>query len=359
MLSDDDLTRLLGEAAGGYAVPELELPARPRPQRWRGRAVQLSAAAAALVAGALLVQGGLPQLGSGSSNEKTSAQVQRNRLSDGATGQTGGVGVPGASRVPALPGAPVPEALTPATGELTSGAGTQADAVGASAQDAARVVKTGTLALVVDHGKVSATVQRLQQLVAGVQGYVSDSTTAEAGDHPSATVTVRVPVARFEALVQQVRALKVTVVSAQTSGKDVTATYADTQAQIQSLQAARARYLAILAGAKTIAETLTVQQRVDDVQGQIDRLEGQRRVLADQSDLATLTVTVGEQGDQVLTTSPRTGWSKAWHDAWHGFTGGLQSMLGGSGRALLVVLVGAVVLLLGRWGWRFARRRLV
>jgi hypothetical protein len=356
MLSDQDLTQLLGEAAGGYAVPELELPAGPRPQRWRGRAVQLSAAAAALVAGALLVQGGLPQLGSGSNAEKTSAQVQDGAARvGGTTGLTGGVGVPEEARVPAV----TPEVLAPGAGAYDSSSGAEVGAVAAPAQDAARVVKTGTLVLAVDEGKVSATVQRLQALVAGAQGYVSDSTSQEAGDHPTATVTVRVPVARFGSLVAQVRALRVKVVSEQTSGKDVTATYADTQAQIQSLQAARSRYLAILAGAKTIAETLTVQQRVDDVQGQIDRLEGQRRLLADQSDLGTLTITVAEKADQVLTTPARTGWSKAWHDAWHGFTGGLQSMLGGSGRALLVLLVGAVVLLLGRVGWRVARRRLV
>ena len=147
--------------------------------------------------------------------------------------------------------------------------------------------------------------------------------------------------------------------TAETSGKDVTASYADTTAQIATLKAARGRYLAILAGARTIAETLTVQQRIDDVQGQIDRLEGQRRVLADQSDLGTLTVTVGERSEEVLAVPARTGWSKAWHDATHGFTGGLQALLAGSGTALLVLLVGAVVLLLGRLGWRRARRRLV
>jgi hypothetical protein len=139
----------------------------------------------------------------------------------------------------------------------------------------------------------------------------------------------------------------------------VTATYADTQAQIQSLKAARSRYLTILSGARTIAETLTVQQRVDEVQSQIDQLEGQRRLLADQSDLGTLEITVGERADEALTTHVRSGWSKAWHDATHGFSSGLQGMLAGSGRALLVLLVAAAVLLIARFGWRSVRRRLV
>ena len=220
-------------------------------------------------------------------------------------------------------------------------------------------MKTGTLSLLVDEGKVSATVQRLQVLVAGLRGYVADSTSEESGKHPTASLTVRVPVASFDALRNQVRSLKVKVLSEQASGKDVTATYADTKAQIESLTAARNRYLDILSRARTIAETLSVQQRVDDVQQQIDRLEGQRRVLADQSDYGTLTLTVAETTSEALLTKEPSGWSKAWDDAQHGFSSGVQRIIADSGRALLVLLVGVALLLLGRSGWRLARRRLV
>ena len=114
-----------------------------------------------------------------------------------------------------------------------------------------------------------------------------------------------------------------------------------------------------MSGAKTIAETLTVQQRVDDVQGQIDRLEGQRRVLQNQSDLATLTVTVSEKEPAVLSGARQGGFSKAWDDARHGFSSGVQALISRSGRALLVLLVAAVGFVVIRLGWRLARRRMV
>ena len=118
---------------------------------------------------------------------------------------------------------------------------------------------------------------------------------------------------------------------------------------------------AYLSRAKTIAETLSVQQRVDDVQQQIDRLEGQRRVLANQSDFATVTLSVAEKGaeDEAFVKQEPSGWSKAWDDAKHGFSSGVQGLIGASGRTLLVLLCGAALLLLGRTGWRLARRRLV
>jgi hypothetical protein len=333
MLTDDDLTRLLEEAAGSFAVPEpdLALPGGSPKPVWLRRGPQLGASAAAVVVGLLL----LSSLGApgGVSSDKSSLA--------GLPSSSAGRIADGAVKAPRAAG----------TG---SSAGTAGD------QDSARVVKTGEMSLVVDGGKVSATVKRLEVIVAGVRGYVADSTSEESGKHPSASLTVRVPVATFEHVTDQVRALNVRVVSAAATGKDVTTSYADTTAHIQSLTAARNRYLDILSRARTIGETLTVQQRVDDVQQQIDQLEGQRRVLANQSDYGTLTFSVAETADaQAFLTKEPSGWTKAWHDATHGFTSGVQRIVAGSGRTLLVLLVVAALLLLGRTGWRLARRRLV
>lgn len=226
--------------------------------------------------------------------------------------------------------------------------------------DSARVVKTGSISLVVDDGKVATTMTRLRGVADGAHGYIATEQTTGIGDNPTGTLTMRVPVATFAGVVQQItgKGFGAKVVSSQSSGKDVTAEYADTAAQIASLEAARGRYLTILNAAKSVGEILSVQQRVDDVQGQIDRLEGSRRVLANQSDLATLTVAVNEKAGTVL-FKEQSGWSKAWHNAGHGFTSGVESLIAHSGRALLVLIVGLLALLLARSGWRLARRRLI
>jgi len=355
MLTDDDLARLLEEAAGTFVVPAPDLDVPKQEKRvWQRRWPQAAAAAAVLVAGSLV----LSNVG-GTGNSPNAARTASSPLAPGEKS----VGV----QPDAL--APVPVPLTAQrqqySGALSSGGGAATGGTGGGAAapgdtDAARVVKTGTLSLVVDKGRVSDTVRALNRLVAGFSGYVADSTSDEVGDNPSATLTVRVPASSFSTVIDRVRALKVKVVSATEAGKDITATYADTQAQIQSLRAARDRYLAILARARTIGETLTVQQRVDDVQQQIDRLEGQRRVLADQSDFGTLTISVAEKASaEAFITKEPSGWSKAWDDATHGFTSGVQRLIAGSGRTLLVLICGAVLFLLGRTGWRLARRRLV
>ena len=363
MLTDDDLTRLLEEAGGSFVVPapDLDVPKQEQKPVWRRRWPQAGAAAAGVVALSLL----LSTVGGGTGSDSSTPFAGRGNAPGASEvgGTTGGVGQVRGDQAPVTGVAGAPAAPQSGNGSIPSGTAarrTSGAAVVPGATDAARVVKTGTLSLVVDEGRVTDTVRALNRLVTGFHGYIADSTSNEVGDNPSATLTVRVPASSFGPLIDRVRGMKVKVVSATESGKDVTATYADTQAQIQSLRAARDRYLVILSRARTIGETLTVQQRVDEVQRQIDQLEGQRRVLADHSDYGTITISVAEKADaEAFLKSEPSGWSKAWHDAKHGFSSGVQRLIAGSGRTLLVLICGAALLLLGRTGWRLARRRLV
>jgi hypothetical protein len=370
MLTDTELERLLGEAAASFAVPEHEIETSSAPKRERPTWLLKAAAGVVVLFVGTAFAVNASRNGSFSDTSSTFAGSPAARdagelQSGGTTGGSapGSTDRAGAARVPGSlqpqTGAEAP--LVPTSGLSGGGASVGGPTATPGDADGARVVKTATVALAVDDGKVRPAVVTLEQLVTRFHGYQADSTSSEAGDHPSADLTVRVPVASFDAFLAQVRALKVDVVSVTQSGRDVTASYADVQAQIRSLTAARERFLAILARTRTIGETLTVQQRVDDVQQQIDRLEGQRRVLANQSDLATVTISVAERGaeNDVFVKNERSGWSKAWHDATHGFTSGVQGLVGASGRTLLVLLCGVALLLLGRTGWRLARRRLV
>jgi hypothetical protein len=228
------------------------------------------------------------------------------------------------------------------------------------AADGARIVKTGAIDLVVEDDRVSPVLSEVQALATAVGGVVADAKTQELGPTPAGSVTLRVPVARFEEVVAKVRGLDAEVRSATTSGQDVTAQYADLEAQLRTLTAARERFLEILSRARSIGDVLAVQQRVDDVTGKIDRLEGQRRVLADQSDKATLQVSVTEEADVVRAEAkPDTGLSKAFSDAWTGFTTGVEGLIRLSGRGLLLLMCLGLAWLVLRLGWRASRRRLV
>lgn len=375
-LTDEDLTSLLGEAAASFDVPEdgpdevraeLADEAEVVPLR-RRRWVQVPAAAAvvtlALLAGSVWGGAGTdggPQIAnlSGDSGDRADERYSLDQsASGGATGgssgeiadgsgdkllrhsATGSVAAPQPAAAPGNGAAQPPTAVVP---------------------DGARVVKTGAIALIVEDGEVTPTLTALQGFATAAGGVVANAKTQESGPTPSGSVTLRVPVDSFEEVVTRVRSMGAEVRSATTSGQDVTAQYADLEAQLVSLKAARERFLEILSNARTIGDVLAVQQRVDDVTGKIDRLEGQRRVLAAQSDTATLEVTVTEDDDPLLSKQekPDDGIGKAFSDAWDGFTSGIEGLIRHSGRALVVLLVVAAGWAVLRLGWRASRRRLV
>lgn len=311
-------------------------PARPPKARRPWRAVLLGLTA--LLALALLVAAlGADWSGGGDS---TTSQDSRAAASRGAA-------------------APQPEPQAP---DLTAGASSGTSAPTApgstSALTAERVVKTGEVALVAPEGAVSSILTSVQRAAEAQRGVLASSTTQEYGDAPSGSVTVRVPVDSYGALLLQVRNLGAAVRSAQTSTTDVTGQSVDLDAQSRTLRDTRDQLLAIKGKAGQVGDILTVQQRIDDVTARINSIEGQAAVLRDQAAMSTLTVTVREAGDPSYGGRPDRpdGLGEAFRDAGSNFGSGLEAIVRASGALLLLVLCLLVLAPVVLFGRRLARR---
>ena len=225
-----------------------------------------------------------------------------------------------------------------------------------------RIVKTGELDLQVPKGEVSSTLDRLTALATLVRGYVADSRTSEGGIAPSGEITLRVPVDRFDDAISRARAITgVKVLALETSASDVTSKYVDLQARLRALQDTRNTFLTLLSKATTIGETLAVQQHVTDVQTQIEQLQGQIKVLADQSALSTLTVTVDQKVTPVAAKvhHGKSGLRKAIDRSVSRFVHGIEAIIGIIGPLLLAALLIALFWFVGKFGYRVLRRRMV
>lgn len=225
-----------------------------------------------------------------------------------------------------------------------------------------RVIKTGEMDLQVPKGNVGPTLDRLTGIATLERGYISNSRTTEGGEAPSGEVTIRVPVERFEDAISRARHIPdVKVLALDTSGQDVTSKFVDTQARIKALQATRATFLTLLGKATTIGETLVVQQHVNDVQTQIEQLQGQLKVLADRSSFSTLTVTVDQKIQEAVAKKPheKSGLHKAFDRSVSRFARGFDAIVAAIGPLLLALLIAATFVLVGVFGYRLLRRRLV
>jgi hypothetical protein len=105
-----------------------------------------------------------------------------------------------------------------------------------------------------------------------------------------------------------------------------------------------------------------LQDRLSIVQTEIEQLQGQQRLLDDQTSFGTLVVQLREQGDETALTvpeDPESGLAKAWDDAHHGFMRGVEAIVAGSGTALVTVLSLTILAFMLRGVWLLLRRRLV
>lgn len=219
--------------------------------------------------------------------------------------------------------------------------------------DSAKVVRTGSVQVEVPKGAYAAAVGALTTKVAGMGGYVAESSSSEDQSRPSGVLVLRVPGDRFDDLLGEVRGTG-EVRSEDTKATDVSAQSTDLAARLASAKGTRARFEAVLAQADAVDEILSVQDRIGQVQTQIEQLEGQLRLLDDQVALASLTVQLGEPGAELATYDDgERDLGGAWDDARERFGDGLESIVAGSGPAALLLLVAGV----GYGAWRIAEPR--
>jgi hypothetical protein len=282
----------------------------------------------------------------------------------GSSSESGGGGSSSGSAAPAprqgVAALNAPAGAASSGGSTGSGAsstsGVSARSTGAVSvlATATRVVRTGQLSLRVS--SVLSAVDRLTALATAAGGYVQSSVTTADSPASMADITLRVPAARFDATVAEAQRLGKTR-SLTTSATDVTGRYVDLVARATALRQTRSTYLTILSRATTIGATLSVQQRIDDVQQQLDRLEGQRQVLASQSNDATLAVSLNQPTFVVHAAPPvRSGIGAAWHRSIHRFSVGFDGVVGILGPLALAILLLALLAAIGLLGYRGMRR---
>lgn len=221
-----------------------------------------------------------------------------------------------------------------------------------------RIIRNAELTIELD--APSEAQRKLSSIAESHGGFVvtSESSQQDAGGEgqPAVSVEMRVPAPRFDAAVAEVRALGGRVRHERTTGRDVTEEYIDLEARLRAQRALEAQFLEIMKRAGKVSEALEVQGQLAGVRGEIERVEGRRRFLENQSALSTIKVTL--QTPQPLVSAETSG-----------FVGGIKDAFGGGLDVAAAIVLGLVrvgvallpvLLLFGvplALVWRFVRRR--
>ncbi len=104
-------------------------------------------------------------------------------------------------------------------------------------------------------------------------------------------MTVRIPSGRFDAFVGSLSGLMVNLDNKDIQVKDVTEEYVDIESRIKTKKEILARYTDLLKQAKTVAEMLEVERKIEKIQTELESMQGRLNVLKNQISYSTLTIT--------------------------------------------------------------------
>jgi len=209
-----------------------------------------------------------------------------------------------------------------------------------SAVEGRKLIRTGDISVTVEDYEPFRTA--LDDRLKALGGFVADANLDHYSGRVSwATLTVRVSADAFEELVSWAEA-EVEVNSLNISTQDVTAEWVDIRSRLDNWKATEKRLLEILADRTAdLGDVLAVERELSRVREEIECAEGQMRVLADQVELATLTIHISVRNPYEPAVDP-PGFGQRIADV---FMGSLEAMVN-VGKGIVLLTVGAAPWLL-------------
>ncbi|HEX8368977.1 MAG TPA: DUF4349 domain-containing protein [Pyrinomonadaceae bacterium] len=104
------------------------------------------------------------------------------------------------------------------------------------------------------------------------------------------TMTARVPAAKFNETLDEIRKTASRVIVENVKGEDVSEEFIDIEARLKTEKALEQQFLEIMKQAKSVEDALEVQRQLAEVRGEIEKVEGRKRFLENQSSLSTIKI---------------------------------------------------------------------
>lgn len=196
-----------------------------------------------------------------------------------------------------------------------------------------RVIRTAELSVVVPRDEFDRAFGAAVDAAEANGGYVQDSRTRER----AGTLTIRVPAENFDEMLRTGRGLG-TVEVESIRGQDVTAEYVDLRARLRIGKSRREVLLRLMNKAVSIEQTIRVQNALDETQLRLEQIQGQLRLLDDRTSLATISLSLREQG--VSADVETASIPNAFERSAAGFVGVIAAIVIGLGYLLPIVLIG-------------------
>jgi len=235
-----------------------------------------------------------------------------------------------------------------------AGSGTADEATGISQASLAAVRRQiMTAGLVVETESVLSAARQAETIAVGAGGFVTDEDTqverqvGPTGDSEVAAVTissltVRVPPSALDDTLERLAALG-TLVSQNRSTTDVTDEYVDVEARLDSQRASLDRLLQLVGTAADLDDVISLENEIARRQADLDGLAARLQSLEQETELATVALTLTSARDAVAANETENGFLAGLENGWNAFTAAVVASLTVVGALLPFAVLAALI----------------
>ncbi len=220
-----------------------------------------------------------------------------------------------------------------------------------------QIIKTANYRIQVKD--VNASSRQANLLATKHGGYVSDSELTNSSYETTNAITIRVPAARFDSLLDDLGHEAIFTQYKRINSQDVTEEYVDITTRLKTKIAVRDRYVEILrTKAKTVKDVLDAEEQIRIIQEEIEAKEGRLRYLKDQVGMSTIRLELYQEIE--FRPEPSAFRESFWVKLVSGLKNGWELM---QGIVIGLVTIWPLLLLIGlflwkrRWIWSKIRRK--
>ncbi|MCL6472442.1 MAG: DUF4349 domain-containing protein [Firmicutes bacterium] len=157
-----------------------------------------------------------------------------------------------------------------------------------------RVVKNANLELQVKKGEFDSSFERALSIIRSAGGYASQSKSQAIGDRiTSGEIIMRIPAEEFDSVLASLKKIgKVKTINI--TGEDVSEEYVDLESRLRNWRAQESVLLGLMGKAKSVSESIMIQNSLSRVQLEIERINGRLNFLKNRVSFATIRLYIAE-----------------------------------------------------------------
>jgi hypothetical protein len=172
--------------------------------------------------------------------------------------------------------------------EMGGGGSLMSDVQASEVKPQAKIIKTGNVSFEVQDLNVAR--KTIVALLPEFKAYILNESEGKDTQNQYATLNLKVPADKFDALVEKVIQTGYTIENKSINLSDVTEQYIDLDSRLKNKRILKEKYTTLLTQAKKMEDVININRQLELVSSELESLEGQMKYLSHQIDLSSLDV---------------------------------------------------------------------